>query len=348
MFFAHLPAGYLIGRAILRRVPENRGTWILTAAMVGGLFPDLDLVYLEWLERTSRHHHTYWTHLPVAWLGAGLFAAITSRHRDRAFRLGVFAFMLGGMSHLVLDSFIGDIWWLYPISGQPFSLENLFQPWRTDFILNLTMLCELFIVAAAAWLEIKSPRIFTRIRLARPVAALGLLAAALVLLETYWPAPALAQPVQGATSRDWNPKSFWHPHWGASGVHKGIDIFARRGTPVQASEKGLVVFEGEFRQGGNVVLVLSPRGWLHYYAHLDGTLTRAGAWVGRREVIGSVGTSGNASGKPAHLHYAIFSLIPRPLAYRPVEQGWKRLFYRDPGKLIRQSASLWSPLPVAG
>ncbi len=338
MFFAHLPAGYLIGRAILRRVPENRGTWILTAAMVGGLFPDLDLVYLEWLERTPRHHHTYWTHLPVAWLGMGLFAAVASRHRDRAFRLGVLAFMLGWLSHLVLDSFVGDIWWLYPISDRPFSLievESRFQPWWMNFILHWTMLCELAIIAAAAWLETRSPRIFTRIRLASAVAALGLLLATVVLLEAYWPNPALAQPVLGASSKDWNPKSFWHPHWGASGVHKGIDIFARRGTPVQASEKGLVVFEGEFRQGGNAVLVLSPRGWLHYYAHLDSTLTQAGEWVGAREVIGTVGTSGNAAGKPAHLHYAIFSLIPRPLAYRPVEQGWKRLFYRDPSKLLR-------------
>jgi hypothetical protein len=42
-------------------------------------------------------------------------------------------------------------------------------------------------------------------------------------------------PVQGASVRDWNPRAFWYEPWGASGVHKGIDIFAPRGRPVIAS-----------------------------------------------------------------------------------------------------------------
>ena len=42
-------------------------------------------------------------------------------------------------------------------------------------------------------------------------------------------------PVQGATVRDWNPRAFWYEPWGASGVHKGIDIFAPQGRPVLAA-----------------------------------------------------------------------------------------------------------------
>lgn len=37
-------------------------------------------------------------------------------------------------------------------------------------------------------------------------------------------------PVAGATARDWNPQSFWFEPWGASGVHKGIDIFGKKGA----------------------------------------------------------------------------------------------------------------------
>ena len=48
-------------------------------------------------------------------------------------------------------------------------------------------------------------------------------------------------PVQNATAKDWNANSFWFAPWGKSGVHKGIDIFAKKGTPVIASASGLVV-----------------------------------------------------------------------------------------------------------
>lgn len=339
MFFAHLPAGYLIGRAILRRAPEMRGTWIVTAAMVGGIFPDLDLLYLYLVDATPQHHHTYWTHLPAAWLGISLLTMIAARHRSNAFRLGLLSFMLGWISHLLLDTLVGHIWWLYPLSGQSFALaevENRYQPWWMNFILHWTMLCELVIIAVAAWVEVKSPLIFSRFRLPKFLVAFGLMLCALVLMETYRPTPILAQPVLGASAKDWNTESYWHPNWGNSGTHKGIDIFAERGTPVLAAKTGLVVYQGKLKQGGNVVVVLSPRGWLHYYAHLNHALAPTGSWAERRETIGYVGSTGNAVGKPPHLHYAIFSPIPRLQSFRPVAQGWKRVFYRDPGKLINQ------------
>ncbi|WP_049313314.1 M23 family metallopeptidase, partial [Pseudomonas aeruginosa] len=92
---------------------------------------------------------------------------------------------------------------------------------------------------------------------------LGLLIAWAVLPE--WP----RIPVEGASARDWNPRTFWFEPWGRSGVHKGIDIFARSGTPVRSASYGLVLYRGEIALGGKVVLVLAPKWRLHYYAHLD-------------------------------------------------------------------------------
>jgi murein DD-endopeptidase MepM/ murein hydrolase activator NlpD len=66
-------------------------------------------------------------------------------------------------------------------------------------------------------------------------------------------------PVQGASARDWNPQSFWYYPWGRSGTHKGIDIFAKEGTPVLASTHGLVIRSGVDSVGGNVVAVLGDR-----------------------------------------------------------------------------------------
>jgi len=141
-------------------------------------------------------------------------------------------------------------------------------------------------------------------------------------------------PVQGATSADWNAHSFWYSPWGKSGVHKGIDIFARKGTPVLASSTGLTVYSGNFGIGGRVVVVLSAKWRLHYYAHLKDADTKSLRWVHAGQKIGSVGNSGDAQGKPSHLHYAILSLIPRPWRIQSGAQGWKRMFYLDPGNWL--------------
>lgn len=175
------------------------------------------------------------------------------------------------------------------------------------------------------------PRHFSWGLAIRLVAGLALMA---VLLETLLPAGAFTQPVLGAGRQDWNPKTFWHPNWGASGVHKGIDIFARKGEAVMAAQAGLVLWRGEIEQGGKVILVLTPRGWLHYYAHLKSIHTRPAAWVVAGEPIGEVGDTGNARGGPPHLHYSVLTLLPRPWAVRGGAQGWKAMFYRNPDELL--------------
>lgn len=144
-------------------------------------------------------------------------------------------------------------------------------------------------------------------------------------------------PVAGATSADWNRKSFWYEPWGASGVHKGIDIFAPRGRNVLSAVPGIVIYRGELPLGGHVVGVLGPKWRVHYYAHLD-EASRAPWFVGRGSRIGAVGTSGNARGKPPHLHYAVVSLVPLPWLYSRQTQGWKKMFYIDPDALLRAGA----------
>ncbi|MEY4562183.1 MAG: hypothetical protein RLZZ618_1460 [Pseudomonadota bacterium] len=141
-------------------------------------------------------------------------------------------------------------------------------------------------------------------------------------------------PVEGASRRDWNSKSFWFEPWGVSGVHKGIDIFASRGKAVRASVPGLVVYRGELGIGGKVVAVLGPKWRLHYFAHLDGFSSDAPLLVSTGDLLGTVGTSGNAAGKPPHLHYSVVSLLPLPWRYSTASQGWLQMFFLDPGALL--------------
>jgi len=137
-------------------------------------------------------------------------------------------------------------------------------------------------------------------------------------------------PVKGATKSSWNKKSFWCYPWGKSGTHKGIDIFAKEGTDVIASTGGLVVYRGVLGRGGNVLLVLGPKWRLHYYAHLKNFSTYKFSFVSKGEKIGQVGTTGNAKGKPPHLHYSYLTLIPYPWRIDFTHQGWKKMFYLNP------------------
>ena len=139
-----------------------------------------------------------------------------------------------------------------------------------------------------------------------------------------------SMPVDGATKASFNKKSFWHYPWGKSVTHKGVDIFAKEGTPVLSSISGLVIYYGQINMGGNVVLILGPKWRLHYYAHLQTIKTSRFSWADRNEIIGTVGTSGNAIGKSPHLHYSIFTLIPYLWRIDSDRQGWKKVFYLNP------------------
>ncbi len=115
----------------------------------------------------------------------------------------------------------------------------------------------------------------------------------------------------------------WGDPRGGGRAHEGIDIFARRGTPVASATHGIVTFRGTLGLGGRVVTVLGPGGYRHYYAHLDAWATpRQGDWVEAGEVIGYVGATGNAAGGPQHLHYGIYApgggaINPLPLLRAP-------------------------------
>lgn len=104
-------------------------------------------------------------------------------------------------------------------------------------------------------------------------------------------------PVAGAGRWDF-VNGFNSPRSGGR-RHMGIDIFARRGTPVVAPLGG-VVRHVTNPLGGLSFELITASGGRFYGAHLSG-LARPGR-VEAGEVIGWVGASGNAAGTPPHLH----------------------------------------------
>lgn len=66
-------------------------------------------------------------------------------------------------------------------------------------------------------------------------------------------------PVEGATSADYHPETYWYYPWGRSGTHKGVDVFAKSGTPIHPNVGGVVLATGEKGDGGKYVLILGPK-----------------------------------------------------------------------------------------
>lgn len=90
----------------------------------------------------------------------------------------------------------------------------------------------------------------------------------------------------------------WRPDF-----HHGVDLAAPVGTPVAAMKDGVVVFAGEMRGYGRVVMLQHGARLRTVYAHLSELLVRRGEEVSGGQIIARSGSSGNASG--AHLHFEI-------------------------------------------
>jgi len=93
--------------------------------------------------------------------------------------------------------------------------------------------------------------------------------------------------------------------------HEAIDILAPRSTPVKAVEGGTIARLFFSQAGGTTVYQFDPSGrYCYYYAHLEGYAPglKEGDAVRKGQVLGYVGTSGNAPKNTPHLHFAVFRL----------------------------------------
>jgi murein DD-endopeptidase MepM/ murein hydrolase activator NlpD len=130
--------------------------------------------------------------------------------------------------------------------------------------------------------------------------------------------PLYAFPVAGKGNAD--IMSFWGMERdGGKRSHEGIDIFAKKGTPVVAITNGTISYTGERGLGGKQVWLRDGLfGKSLYYAHLDSITVQAGAAVKVGDTLGFVGNTGNAKFTPPHLHFGIYrsgAVNPLPYVY---------------------------------
>jgi murein DD-endopeptidase MepM/ murein hydrolase activator NlpD len=111
--------------------------------------------------------------------------------------------------------------------------------------------------------------------------------------------------------------------------HEAIDILAPQGTPVIATDDGVVKKLFTSKPGGLTVYQFDPdQRFCYYYAHLDHYAAglHEGQLLRRGEVLGYVGVTGNAPKNTPHLHFALIRL--------DVERRWWKGTYVNPYPLL--------------
>jgi murein DD-endopeptidase MepM/ murein hydrolase activator NlpD len=105
------------------------------------------------------------------------------------------------------------------------------------------------------------------------------------------------------------------PFSGEGAFHAGVDISSEYGDDVRSAADGLVVAVEQRAGYGRMILVDHGFGTSTLYGHLSGYKTRVGARVKRGETIGTVGTSGRASGPHVHYEVRIYGTPVNPWRY---------------------------------
>jgi len=127
-------------------------------------------------------------------------------------------------------------------------------------------------------------------------------------------APRFAWPAEGSISSTFNVRST------GTRLHLGIDVAAKRGTPIRAAYSGRVLYSDHayLPSMGNMVLIEHSGGWITLYAHNDRNLVKEGDFVETGQAIAQVGMTGNATGP--HLHFEVrkdADTPVNPLEYLP-------------------------------
>jgi len=164
MMFAHVPAGYLLARLVRRLAPPAANQRALLAwGMVGGIAPDIDLFWANYVDHWMVHHHRYVTHWPSFWLLAlGLAALVLAWRRVGSggwLALGVFT--LGVGSHLCLDWVVSAMWLLAPFSDESFQFVHVpfnYRHWLIRLLTQWTTWADIGIAALGGLLAWRDAR----------------------------------------------------------------------------------------------------------------------------------------------------------------------------------------------
>lgn len=133
------------------------------------------------------------------------------------------------------------------------------------------------------------------------------------------PEPPAARPGDKPTrgTLDWPLRGVLYGRFGKKGrePHDGIDLAAPAGTPIKTAQEGTVLYAGEQRGYGLIVIIEHSPRLITLYAHNRDLRVRTGQQVRRGQVIATVGESGKTSGPQLHFEVRVDGKPVDPLDY---------------------------------
>jgi len=154
MFIAHMPAGFLLSRYLLKN-ERDEPSYIkyLLIGLIASIAPDFDLAYFHLIDARQHPHHSYWTHIPIFWVGIYtlLVYPVYKWLGRTGFKL-LSMFLLCGLLHMSLDSVASGIKWLYPIDKSYFGLwriPSVHDWWVANYLFHWTFFIEMVICSIA-------------------------------------------------------------------------------------------------------------------------------------------------------------------------------------------------------
>lgn len=117
----------------------------------------------------------------------------------------------------------------------------------------------------------------------------------------------LSKPITGTITSRFGRRS--------SGYHTGLDIANTLGTPIQPASSGTVTYAGWKGSYGNLVIISHGNGIETYYAHCNDIYVSNGQTVSIKDIIATVGTTGNSTGPHLHLEVRVNGNYVNPQKY---------------------------------
>jgi murein DD-endopeptidase MepM/ murein hydrolase activator NlpD len=143
-----------------------------------------------------------------------------------------------------------------------------------------------------------------------------------------------------------------HPIHKKIKAHRGVDYAAPRGTPVYAAGDGKVIATGYSKPNGNYVFVQHGQTYTTKYLHLNRKKVRKGQTVRQRQLIGTVGSTGYATGPHLHYEFLVNGVHRNPRTVKlpqsqPIAKAEKAAFAKATKTLLAQLAEYQQPTQLA-
>lgn len=171
MLTAHAPAGYILSRAALSSglLPATLSPRLVIATGVfAAILPDLDIIYFYTIDARQHLHHSYWTHIPLFWVGVclGVVAVLYVSRRTKYVPLVILA-AANLLVHCFLDTVVAGILWQQPFVHRYtvfVEVPNVYPYTFLNFVLHWTFAFEVLIWIVALGMFLSGSRGFSRQR----------------------------------------------------------------------------------------------------------------------------------------------------------------------------------------